>query len=421
MADLDQRAREIMKANDRGGFTVPSAGLYPHQWNWDSACAALGFAEFDLDRAWTEIETLFEGQWPNGMVPHIIFRDDEADYFPGPSVWGCEQVPPTSGLSQPPLAATVVRDLYVRDPTAGVARARALLPKLLAWHRWFHETRDPESRGVIAATHPWESGRDNAPDWDGAMAKVDPRGVTPYDRHDIHQVDPSMRPTRDDYDRYIRIIEWGRAACWDHLRITREGPLAVADPGLTFILARADRDLGALAAALGEAETTAQTSAWIDLAAEGAARLWQDHLKTYAAWDLRNDRAAEGVSSVGFLAFYAGLSDPVRDARLLATLDRILSAAPFGVPSFDPTHPKFDARRYWRGPSWPVMNYLIGRGLEEAGLVDTAARVRADTRRLVEREGFYEYFDPHDGSGAGGGDFTWTAAVWLAWASPGKA
>ena len=421
MVDLDRRAVEILKANDRGGFTLPSARLYPHQWNWDSAFAALGFAEFDLDRAWTEIETLFEGQWPNGMLPHIIYRHDEAAYFPGPEVWACERTPPTSGHSQPPVAATVVRTLFERDRTAGEARARALLPKLLAWHRWFHETRDPEGCGVIAATHPWESGRDNAPDWDEAMARVDPAGVTPYARHDIHEVDPSMRPTGDDYDRYVRLIEWGRAARWDHLRITREGPLAVADPGLTFILARADRDLGALAEALGETEGAAATAAWLDRAAEGAVLLWQEHLRTYAARDLRGDLPAEGVSSVGFLAFYAGLSDPRRDARLLCTLDRILASAPFGVPSFDPAHPKFDARRYWRGPVWPVMNYLIGRGLDEAGLVDIAARVRRDTRRLVEAAGFYEYFDPRDGAGAGAGDFTWTAAVWLAWASPSKA
>ena len=30
--------------NDRGGYTVPTEGLYPYQWNWDSAFVALGFA-----------------------------------------------------------------------------------------------------------------------------------------------------------------------------------------------------------------------------------------------------------------------------------------------------------------------------------------------------------------------------------------
>lgn len=68
---LDQQAREILHRNDRGGYTVPTHGLYPFQWNWDSAFVALGFAEFDRDRAWQEIETLVSAQWEDGMIPYI--------------------------------------------------------------------------------------------------------------------------------------------------------------------------------------------------------------------------------------------------------------------------------------------------------------------------------------------------------------
>ena len=41
---LIQQAQEILRTNDRGGYTVPTARLYPYQWNWDSAFVALGFA-----------------------------------------------------------------------------------------------------------------------------------------------------------------------------------------------------------------------------------------------------------------------------------------------------------------------------------------------------------------------------------------
>ena len=44
VAALDAEARRILQLNDKGGYTVPTAGLYPYQWNWDSAFAALGFA-----------------------------------------------------------------------------------------------------------------------------------------------------------------------------------------------------------------------------------------------------------------------------------------------------------------------------------------------------------------------------------------
>ena len=419
MSDLDQQAIDILRTNDRGGFTVPTARLYPYQWNWDSAFAALGFATFDLGRAWTEIEMLFEGQWPNGMVPHIIFRRDDPDYFPGPSQWGTNTTPPTSGHSQPPVAATVVRALYDHEPDAdGASRARALYPKLLAWHRWFHSARDPEGRGFIAVVHPWESGRDNSPDWDASMAGVPPTENKSYVRRDTGHVDASMRPTQADYDRYMRIVEFGRGCGWDPEIMARDAPLFAADPGITFILLRADRDLLALAEALDIAEGRDEIASWIARAETGVDALWSDAAGGYLAQDLRSGTRAAGLSSTAFLAWYAGLGDSGRTKSLKASLTRILDTARYGVPSLDPAHPGFDRLRYWRGPVWGVINTMIGRGLAEAGLDELAERVRGDTRRLIEQAGFCEYFDPLDGTGAGGNTFTWTAAIWLAWASP---
>jgi len=112
LSSLDNAARDIMMRNDRGGYTVPTDGLYPYQWNWDSAFAAFGFARFDIPRAWKEVETLFSGQWANGMVPHILFHKPDHGYFPGPQVWGCDGPVPSSGISQPPVAATFIRAIW---------------------------------------------------------------------------------------------------------------------------------------------------------------------------------------------------------------------------------------------------------------------------------------------------------------------
>ena len=32
---LMEQARNILRQNDRGGYTVPTERLYPYQWNWD--------------------------------------------------------------------------------------------------------------------------------------------------------------------------------------------------------------------------------------------------------------------------------------------------------------------------------------------------------------------------------------------------
>jgi glycogen debranching enzyme len=416
-APLDEEARRILRLNDKGGYTVPTAGLYPYQWNWDSAFAALGFATFDIGRAWRELETLFSGQWGNGMVPHILFHRVDPGYFPGPDVWGTETAigrggcaVPSSGISQPPVAASLAWRIYRANPAAGEARLKALFPKLVAYHRWIMAAR--AETGPVVITHPWEAGRDNAPDWDEAMAGIDPVGVAPYTRRDTGHVDAKMRPTQADYDRYIWLVQFARDRSWDEAAIATESPFRVADPTMTFTALRSCRDLAAAADALGQ--DRAEIDDWIAHLEAGAASLWNAETGAYDAKNLRTGNFAGSVSNASFLCWWAGL----RDDRPTATLDRIFAASTHTLPSYDPQGPRFDSLRYWRGPVWGVMNYMAANGMAEAGMTQQADRVRSDTARLIAERGFAEYFDPLDGTPAGGGTFTWTAAVWLAWASP---
>ena len=419
--DLDSRAVAILRGNDRGGHTIPGKGLYPHQWNWDSAFAALGIVTFDAERAWVELETLLAAQWPNGMVPHIVFRKDDPGYFPGPDVWDTPATPPTSGYSQPPILATVLRRLVELDRRDEHRdRLRRLFTKVLGWHRWFHGARDPDGLGVIAVAHPWESGRDNSPDWDAPMVAVDTTGIGDYQRRDLQHVDADMRPQKADYDRYLALVKFGREHGWRDDEIARNGPFWAADVGMTMILLRADRDLRWLAERLGEAAAARELDDWIGRAEQGVERLWNPAVEAYCARDLRTGAAADGVTSVSFLACYAGLGKGPRAEQLITHLRRILGLVRFAVPSFDHEHAKFNPLRYWRGPSWPVINYLVGTGLREAGYEDLAVRLREDTRALIETAGFHEYYCPLTGRGCGGADFSWTAAIWLIWASPSR-
>jgi glycogen debranching enzyme len=122
------------------------------------------------------------------------------------------------------------------------------------------------------------------------------------------------------------------------------------------------------------------------------------------------------ITSASFLSFYAGLTNAEQDAAMLAHFDRVAALVDHVMPSLDPSDPGFQMIRYWRGPVWAVVNYMIGTGLREQGHTARAEKVRQDTLNLIRRAGFYEAFSPVDGSGSGGDDFSWTAAIWLAWA-----
>lgn len=403
-----EEARNILLQNDRGGYTIPTAGLYPYQWNWDSAITAMGFAEFDIDRAWQELETLFTGQWDDGMVPHILFHKPDPGYFPGPDVWGGTGPIPSSGITQPPVAATMARIIWEKDRGAGSDRFKVLWPKLRAWHTWFLTWR--LDQGAVCVTHPWEAGRDNAPDWDAVMARIDPVGVGEYQRRDTSHVDGSMRPTKYDYDRYIWLVQMGNRLKWDQAALLEKNPFRIADPTMTFLLLRAHRDLMRTGEELGL--DTSGMAEEIALLEQGAASLWNPNLNSYDSRDAKTGEWTGTISNASYLCWLAGLESKEQAQHLKRSLQQVQ----FGVASYDPNGEKFDSKRYWRGPTWAFMNFLIGLGLEDFGH-PLATQVREVTREVIRQHGFAEYFDPTDGSPAGGQSFTWTAAVWLGWAS----
>ncbi len=409
-----EKAKSILKSNDRGGFTVPTSNLYPYQWNWDSAFAALGFATFDRNRAWCELELLFEAQWEDGMLPHIVFRNDDPRYFPGPSFWQSGTTPPTSGHSQPPVTASIVWSLVQSGDHSDLERARKLFPSLLKFHNWFHCARDPDGTGLIGIIHPWASGRDNSPDWDFGMAGIEVADdLGDYKRQDTNFVDAEERPTSDQYDRYLTLIKFGREHNWDQQLITKKGPFLVADPGINFILMRADRDLLQLAGRLGIEDCKETIESWIAKSREACRSLWNPDIECYAARDMKSGQFSEGISNAAMLAFYADAGSEREYEKLARHAEEILQIAKYAFPSWDPRHDRFDSRRYWRGPTWAIMNYMIAEGMAEQGFDDLAARIHHDTLQLIQTSGFCEYFDPITGDGLGGQLFTWTAAILL--------
>lgn len=411
---LHQHAVEVLQENDYGDYTVPTKGLYPFQWNWDSCLTALGQRHIDEARAWTEIDTLFAHQWPDGMVPHIVFHAHAEGYFPGPGVWDTGRPTATSGITQPPVAGFAIRRLYGQATDRTLARERALLllPKVDNWHRWFYEMRDPRGDGLVAILHPWESGRDNSSDWDEAFERVPTTGIPSYTRRDTQHADPAHRPTKAQYDRYLWLVEHFRKLGWDNSRLHDASPFRIVDPGFNAILIRSCSDLADLADALGEPAIAAANRARVARALGALERLWSDSHGQYLCLDRTTGRLVESASIGGLLPVFA----PIRleRAQLIArSIERQTERVRFIVASHDPADQRFEPKRYWRGPVWLVMNYMIADGLRRAGESAVADHIVAASLELITQSGFAEYYDPLTGEPCGGGRFTWTAAMVL--------
>jgi len=414
---LEEAAHAVLARNDRGGYTVPTDRLYPFQWNWDSAFVAMGFATFDVDRAFRELERLIEGQWDDGMIPHIVFHAPSDTYFPGPDVWGTKHRVPTSGITQPPVFGMALRHVYEAAVASGSAdaeaRAKVLFQAALRSHRWWLAARDPEDLGLVSILHPWESGSDNSPAWDEALVRVPTTTSTAIHRKDTSHVDAAMRPRDEDYQRFIHLVDVYRDCGWNPKQQWARAPFKVADVQMTAILARATADLMHLAETLGADENRAELAQMRRKLIDGLALRWCPHLSRFVSLDLISGADIEAPTQAGFIPLVALALDDAQRSAITAEIRRWLDGMVVGVPSTPSFSPAFEPKRYWRGPVWAVINWLIADGLRLNEAEDLARRIEQSTVRTIENVGFCEYFDPTTGKGLGGDTFSWTAAAYL--------
>ncbi len=433
-AELWKSAARVLETNWSGDHMVPSRRLYPHQWSWDAAFIAVGLAYVNPSRAWRDLRSLFEAQWPDGRVPHIVFdpATAEDDYFPGPAFWnipayGRRPARGSTGIVQPPMHAVAAWEVYRHAAAHGAvcaAEARTelewLYPRLVAQQDYLSGARNLGGDGLAAIVHPWESGLDNSPAWDQAIANVpaDLGLLSTYRRRDLEVSDSAHRPTDVDYARYVGLVLSYRAGGYSDNGLLERHPFAVECPAFNAILASAELALAQIAGELGRAaEADAHRDQAARITAAMVRHLWNPRTRMFHARDL-------GTGLLGRARCVNGLVPLMLPDLPAEQVDGIMAQARserFGlpertglpVPSYDRTAADFDTRRYWRGPLWINVNWLLRRGLLVHGFRDEAEDLRAAMVRLVHRNGHFEYFHPTTGEGLGAPTFSWTAALAL--------
>jgi len=427
MNELKKKATKVLENNWKGCFSIPCKDLYPFQWNWDSGFIAVGFAHFDMVKAEQEITTLLDAQWQNGFLPHIIFHTETDSYFPGPDFHKSDLHPQsskkykTTGITQPPVTGFVLQEIYKisNDKKATLNFIKKVIDKVYDNHDYFYKNRDPKNEGLVYIYHNWESGTDNSPIWDDIWETMNSPEYT-FERRDTTHVDASERPSKREYDHYLHIIEIAKNNNYNDEKIAELSPFLVQDPLFNTMLIKSNQSLLDLYQLIGGNQNKiAQLQRWQDKAIETFnEKLFDKELGAYIHYDLRNERPLRFISSSSFSPIFAKIPSKERAKIVVKTMmDKFGNENQYLCASFDPTSERFSPKKYWRGPVWVNLNWILYKGLKEYGFSDIAKRIKEDTIEIIEKNGFYEYFDSRkemhaDGKGGyGGNDFSWSAAL----------
>lgn len=426
---LLEAAQAVLATNDRGSYTMPGPHLYPHQWLWDSCFIAVGLRHLDTQRAQTEILSLLRGQWKNGMLPNIIFRDD-FQYRTDRGAWRSWLNPyspddiSTSGITQPPmLAEAVVRIGEKLELSERRSWYKTVWPALLAYHEWLYAERDPHNEGLVLLVHPWEIGLDNTPPWMvelhdhllpwwiRAIETTHTDFFFRFIRRDTRTVPIDERFNTIEVLAMFDIQRRLRRKRYDIDKILSHSMFAIEDLTFNCILLRANEHLQAIAKSIRE-EIPTELSADIDRTKTALESLWDPYAEEYFSRNFITHKLLKTSSIATLLPLYSGAISKERAAVLVKKIENSQLFGPaFPVPSAPVSSPYFDDNRYWQGPSWVNTNWLIIDGLRRYGFKDHADALLESTLEMVENGGFAEYFQPLTGEALGADNFSWTAAL----------
>jgi hypothetical protein len=315
------------------------------------------------------LESVLSLQLPNGFVPHIGYWSEPAASL---ALW---HAPGRSDITQPPMYGHALRVLAERGfAVAHLQGAATAGLDYLIEHR-----RDPGS-GLIRVVHPWETGCDDSPRWDGWSAE-------PF----------KERRWNAKKRELVRSIRLRDGAAWANPGFD------VGSAGFSALVAFNARELGELT---GNADLLSNASAVakaIDAHWVGSRRTWSDVC-------LAGPQTTSAVRTLDALLPVLVSENPRHLELAFAEIFEPRSFwRPFGPSGTSADEPTYDPGRYWRGDAWPQEIYLLMVAATRSGRPAAAERL---AEKLVEGcvgSGYAERWNPEAGAGLGAIPQGWAA------------
>ena len=148
--------------------------------------------------------------------------------------------------------------------------------------------------------------------------------------------------------------------------------------------------------------------------------LWCEQSEYFYCKNVLTNSLAKVKTSAALLTVYAGLTTDEQTRIINTATEDFIESSQFSVASTHPKEEKYEPQRYWRGPIWLHINWMITLGLEDYGFFKQAKQVTDASRNLIYTSGFNESFHAETGARSGGADFSWTAAMALYWLLPNQ-
>ena len=413
MRNLINKAQKTLLGNRRKGYTLPTNNkLYPAQWNWDSAFIALGYSYFNLNHALKEITTLLDGQWKDGMVPHILFHDTNTNYYPNYTAWNCGNKIHSSGITQPPILSTILKLILDKNKISNkqTKEVKKIVKKIIRFHEWFIKFRDPKKTGLVSILHPWESGYDNSPIWDEPMEKVTIEKNLKYKRADNKLVNPDHRPLNIDYDRYVSIKNNLRKKKYNPKKIFKSSLFNVVDVGFNSLFLKANKDLIQILNKFNL--ESSKISNYVKITEKNILKLYDKKKEAFFSKDIRNKKKIYVPSITNYFILFADLNSDLINKKLIKNLKNHNKNDKYFFSSIKPNHKSFEEKRYWRGPIWVNCNWFIYKGLMNKDN-SFSKKIKRKTIQMIEANGFHEYYTRKSAKPMGAKNFSWSAALYL--------
>lgn len=395
---IEQLMRENRRERDGYTYTVPSPDLYPFQWLWDSCFHAIILSHFDLAAAKAELRSACSRPLAGGLLPHIIYWESDTAV----TNWGREMrgdvinaawgVTGTSAITQPPLMARALADIYQLDND--VAFVRELYPIFATHYRALLTDRVLGAHQLAFIINPDESGEDNSPRFDAAQEL------------------PAVHTANESLDRRLDRM-YQHAACNFHVASCTANHFAIADVPFNVILAEGLGHMAQFASLLGNGDDAAYFAA-SGTAVQQAIRNQLFHDGMWYAYDHNDEEHITVDTWAHFMPLYGGIATAAEAAVLVESwlLSEQHFWTEFPVPSTSLQEAAFDPTTgFWRGPVWMAPNWFIYKGLIRYGFHDVAYELREKTTALINQSGFREQYNPHTGAGIGATNFTWGGLV----------